>query len=261
MNRNKIKFVIILHNYTKILDKNNFEIKDELELKIEDEVIKDEDIVINYGVIKDEGFNNFDIVYYINLEHRKDRLSSIINELNKTNIDKEKINRIKADYIKKCGSLGCTLSHINTLKQFLKTSDDIRNCLILEDDFVFVRKQPVVNMLINNFFKEIGDNYDILLLCSNILSSTNVTETIIKINNSQTTAGYVVNKRYAKKLLDNYENGYMLLKSNPKIESFRIDQYMKLLQKKDKWYALNPIIAKQKPSFSDIEKKNVFYNV
>ena len=33
------------------------------------------------------GFNNFDLVYYINLNHRTDRLNHITNEIKKTNID------------------------------------------------------------------------------------------------------------------------------------------------------------------------------
>jgi hypothetical protein len=33
-----------------------------------------------------DGLNNFDIIYYINLNHRTDRLENITNELNKTNI-------------------------------------------------------------------------------------------------------------------------------------------------------------------------------
>jgi len=41
--------------------------------------------------MKNKGLNNFDIVYYINLSHRKDRYIHINNELSKTNIDPNKI--------------------------------------------------------------------------------------------------------------------------------------------------------------------------
>ena len=83
--------------------------------------------------MKNKGLNNFDIVYYINLEHRKDRYIHINNELSKTNIDPNKINRIDAVYNINKGCLGCSKSHILALEAFINTSDEIQNCIIFED--------------------------------------------------------------------------------------------------------------------------------
>ena len=49
------------------------------------------------------GLNNFDTIYYINLVHRKDRYINITNQLKKTNIEPNKINRINGLYIKDFG--------------------------------------------------------------------------------------------------------------------------------------------------------------
>jgi GR25 family glycosyltransferase involved in LPS biosynthesis len=117
-----------------------------------------------------DGLNNFDIVYYINLKHRTDRLINITNELNKTNIDKEKINRVEGIYFQTFGILGCAKSHIKTLELFLATPPEIQNCIIFEDDFIFTQEQHIVNNLINDFFN-LDLNYDILMLSSNILNS------------------------------------------------------------------------------------------
>ena len=67
------------------------------------------------------GFDNFDMVLFINLEHRKDRLIHITGELNKTNINKKKIYRIPGIYNKEFGALGCTKSHILALNFFLNS--------------------------------------------------------------------------------------------------------------------------------------------
>ena len=57
------------------------------------------------------GLNNFDVVYYINLEHRKDRLEHIKKELQKTNIEPNKINKINAIYNEKYGIIG-SITHL-----------------------------------------------------------------------------------------------------------------------------------------------------
>ena len=77
-----------------------------------------------------DGLNNFDIVYYINLKHRTDRLINITNELNKTNISKEKINRIEGIYFKTFGILGCAKSHIKTSKFMLELKNVFINVLM-----------------------------------------------------------------------------------------------------------------------------------
>jgi hypothetical protein len=46
-----------------------------------------------------KGFNNFDVLYYINIAHRTDRKQHLLEELSKTDIDHNKINRIDAVYI------------------------------------------------------------------------------------------------------------------------------------------------------------------
>ena len=71
----------------------------------------------------DNGLNIFDKIYYINLEHRKDRLTHIINQLDKTNIDKNKIEKINGIYIKNFGILCCAKSHCLALETFLKSDE------------------------------------------------------------------------------------------------------------------------------------------
>lgn len=205
--------------------------------------------------MKNQGFNNFDIVYYINLEHRIDRNNHIINELKKTNIDPLKINRINAIYLKDFGCLGCSKSHIIALEKFVSTPDEIQNCLILEDDFVFTKNQIEVNNLLNVFFDKITD-FNVLSLSSNIIYETNTDYSFItRIIESQTTSGYCVSKKFASILLDNYRCSTKLLENiGYKIPNYCIDIYTKQLQLKYNWYCLKPKIGIQMESYSDIEK-------
>ena len=59
-------------------------------------IFYNQDSFINSDNKYNKGLNNFDIIYYINLDHRTDRLKNITEQLLKTNIESSKINRISA---------------------------------------------------------------------------------------------------------------------------------------------------------------------
>ena len=59
---------------------------------------------------RNNGLDQIDLFYFINLERRKDRLEQIMEELSKMQIPINKIVRIIADD-NKVGILGCTKSH------------------------------------------------------------------------------------------------------------------------------------------------------
>ena len=206
-----------------------------------------------------DGLNNFDIVYYINLKHRVDRLTNINNELNKTNIMKDKINRIEGIYYETFGILGCAKSHILALEQFILSNKD--NCIIFEDDFIFTEDQTTINNLINNFFNQVK-TYDVLMLSSNIIENIETKFSFItKILDAQTLSGYCINKQFAPILLNNFkESVYLLENYGKKIHNFCFDIYMKILQPSHNWYCINPKIGKQIKSYSDIENDIVEYD-
>ena len=209
--------------------------------------------------ISSKGLNNFDIVYYINLEHRTDRLLHINNELSKTNIDKDKINRIEGVYNKSFGILGCAKSHIIVLEKFIESNKD--TCLIFEDDFTFTKEQTLINELIDSFFNSIK-SYDVLMLSSNILNDQKTEYTFItKIIDAQTLSGYSVSKQFAPILLNNFKESVTYLEYyNTKIHNYCFDIYMKQLQPNYNWYCLYPKVGKQIKSYSDIENNIVDYD-
>ena len=207
------------------------------------------------------GLNNFDIVYYINLEYRTDRYEHINKELSKTNIDSNKINKINGVYIKDFGILGCAKSHILALEQFLATPDNIQTCIIFEDDFTFTKSLDEINELINNFFNNIKE-YDVLMLASNTIQEEETEYSFItKIINAQTLSGYSVSKKFANTLLNNYKSSVQILEYiGYKVHNYCFDIFMKQLQPISQWYCLNPKIGKQIKSYSDIENQIVNYD-
>jgi len=209
-------------------------------------------------MIFNEGLNNFDVVYYINLDHRKDRYQHITKELSKTNIDQEKIKKISGIYIKELGILGCAKSHCLALEEFIKSNKD--HCIIFEDDFEFTENQDFINSLINRVFNEMKD-FDVLMLASNILNGQPTNYNFLtKIIDAQTLSGYAVSKKFAPILLNNYRESIKLLEgAGQKVHPFCFDIYMKRLQPFTKWYCLKPKIGKQIESYSDIENRVVDY--
>lgn len=210
----------------------------------------------------DNVYNNIDIIYYINLDYRIDRKESFLNEMKKINFPENKIKRFSAIKHER-GEIGCSQSHINILREFINSNHN--NCIIFEDDFVFNNNIDIKT--IKNNLKLFFDNnidYDVVMLAG-VISNYKYTnhKFLIKIDNAQTTSGYMISKKFAKKLLDNYIEGEELLRTHNRdyYKFYAIDQYWKKLQENNKWYMFNPIFGKQIESYSDIEKRFTNYNI
>lgn len=208
---------------------------------------------------KENGLNNFDIIFYINLNHRKDRYEAINNELAKTNIDKEKINRIEAIYYQTLPTIGCAKSHILALESFIQSGKD--TCIIFEDDFEFTIPQEEINKIINSIFNS-EPNFDVLMLSSNtIFEIPTHYNYLTKIIDAQTLSGYCVSKNFAPILLENFKESIVWLEGvGYSVPDYCVDMYMKKLQPNSNWYCIHPKIGRQRETYSDIENRVVCYN-
>jgi len=205
-------------------------------------------------------YNNIDIIYYINLDHRKDRNEQFKSELNKINFPINKVKRISGIY-HDIGCIGCTLSHINILHQFIDSK--FTNCIIFEDDFEFFDNIDY-DFIINKVFQD-NINYDVISLSSNIQQYIDYNNYLKRLMEGQTASGYLINKTFASKLLNNYINAVnnLIYYANKGILSshvFAHDIQQKILQLDNNWYVFFPVLGKQRESYSDIEKKNVNYH-
>jgi GR25 family glycosyltransferase involved in LPS biosynthesis len=199
-----------------------------------------------------------DVIYYINLDHRADRNDHLVNELDKINYPKEKIEKISAIYEKEKGHLGCSKSHILALQKFIESPHE--TCIILEDDFEFIVPPEEAIQMINNLFENKID-FDVCMLAINPIDIQSTEYLFLnKVNSGQTTSGYIVSKKFALILLENYMKGSIKLEeSYMKHYKYAIDQYWKHIQPQNKFYVFNPVIGKQSASFSNILNSYVDY--
>ena len=202
-----------------------------------------------------------DVIYYINLDHRKDRNEEFLREMDKIKFPREKIKRISGVYLEQRGHLGCSKSHILIMEDFINSQ--YRNCIVFEDDFEFSQPANVIESL----FEQIHlIPYNVCMLSGN---EQNVQATqypfLKKVNTCLTTAGYIVNKQFAPILLQNFKEGAQLLEKSYNEGTYRgeyaIDQYWCLLQPNSNWYLFYPKLGKQRNSFSDIMGGVVDYNL
>ena len=198
-------------------------------------------------------------ILYINLEKRNDRKRDFLSNFQDYDTESNIIERIDAVDTPENGRIGCLKSHIKALKYALTL--DLPYILITEDDFYIKDMNYAVNS-INTFLKNFK-NWDVLMLGINkhIAEPTDI-EGIIRIKSGGTASGYLVKKNYIPKIISIYERD--LNKYNTTQEwsdEYCVDVSWVELQKVDLWYSFTPSIGIQRPSYSDIEKKKVDYQV
>jgi len=218
-----------------------------------------------------------DVIYYINLDNRPDRNEEFLKEMEKLNIPKDKIVRIPAIYNKERGHVGCALSHIKTIKQFIE-ANEYKTCIIFEDDFEFVQDPDYISDMFETLHESNLD-YDVCMLAGNIYESEPVPEHPFfkKATSIFTTSGYILSKKFAPTLLKNFTEASGKLDTSYDERAqykdtdpdkygygydgeYAIDQYWTSLQKTNNWYIFYPKLGKQRSSYSDIMQNTVNYN-
>ena len=191
---------------------------------------------------------------YINLEHRKDRLAHITDEMRRMGITAERVNAVKMN----TGAVGCTMSHIKCLE--LAKQRDYEYVFICEDDITF-RNPELFKTNLQRFYDDDDINWDLLIIGgNNVPPFQQVTEYCARVFYCQTTTGYIVKKHYYDTLLKNFREsaaGLMREPNNP--STYALDMYWKRLQLQDFWYMITPPTVTQYESYSDIENRNVNY--
>jgi GR25 family glycosyltransferase involved in LPS biosynthesis len=193
-------------------------------------------------------------ILYINLEHRVDRKSHVENQLKQIGLVGERFNAIKL----KNGRIGCTMSHIKCLEIAIKRNYD--HVFICEDDILFLNPEMFKENL-NKFLNNTAIKWDVMIVAgNNIPPYKKINNYCVKINNCQTTTGYIVKQHYFKTLLNNFREGIIkLMNDSDNHFEFAIDKYWFKLQERDNWYLIIPLSVIQLEGYSDIEGKRVDY--
>ena len=201
--------------------------------------------------------DSIDFIFYINLEKRADRREQIETELKKMEITAERFVGIPFEP----GIVGCGKSHLEVLK--LAKDRKYKNVLILEDDFTFLVNRENFDNCLNKFFNDTEGNYDVCMFCSQDLEEKGEKpfSYLSSVFHAKNASAYLVNGTYLDTIIKLYEWAIPLLESTGEIEKYSNDEAWKLLQEKDKWFVFNPRLGKQRPGYSDNEKKFIDYDL
>jgi glycosyl transferase, family 25 len=195
------------------------------------------------------------MVFYINLDHRTDRKEALEKELDELGLPNERFSAIKHSF----GAVGCSKSHVAVLK--LAKERKYPRVLILEDDFTFTVHRDTLEREIGKI-RDDGKPYDVFMLAYNVMNIQDVAEPYWKkIINAQTTSAYIIQEHYYDALINVVETAIPQLESTRRTGDYAIDVVMKQLQPNGKWYCPTERLGKQRASYSDIENRDVNYNV
>jgi glycosyl transferase family 25 len=194
-------------------------------------------------------------LFFINLEHRVDRLITVKHELSKLkpNIG-TRFNAIKTS----SGAVGCTMSHIKCLEK--ARDEGLPYVFICEDDICFLNPQLLMKN-IQKFCENISE-WDVLVIGGNAVPPYQpFGDFCVRVSNIQTTTGYIVRQHYYDTLIRNFREGLKLLISNPlNKREYAIDMYWKRLQATGMWFFITPPTVCQQEGFSDIENARTNYS-
>lgn len=197
----------------------------------------------------------FKHTFFINLDHRTDRLEHVTQEFEKMGIKAERVQGIQP----KSPAAGCTMSHIKCLE--LAKSREYEQIFICEDDITFTNPE-VFKQSLANFAENKTINWNVLLVSGNNRPPyQKLYEYASRVFYCQTTTGYIVKKDYYDTLIANFKEGLSHLIRNPTNKfDYAIDKYWQRLQMQDYWYIITPLTVTQYDNFSDIENKKTTYS-
>ncbi len=183
--------------------------------------------------------NPFDIfsgIFCINLDSRPEKWSESKIELKKVGI-LDRTERFSAIATPEKGSIGCAKSHIEIIK--IAKARNLESVLVLEDDIQFEENcLEVLEKVIPQLY-QVEPN--MLYLGINPLSKFKIiSENLTEVSQGYTTHAYIVPKKFYDIILNQF--------------TIPIDVFYARLHSTYKHiFCVKPMVALQRPSYSDIE--------
>ena len=193
-----------------------------------------------------------DKIIYINLDTRTDRNERILNEFKRLGFPEEKIQRFSATSYQGCPNTGCLLSHANVLE--MAYDMDLKNVLILEDDFVFIEDADKVNDDLKTFF-DLKLDWDVVMLttCAAVVSE-HTNSLISRVSSSGNGAGYLVNRSMMLELSTLFKSNVENLFNTKQHWIYQNDILWKTLMPSSKWFMFNHYLGYQQEGYSDLSQ-------
>jgi GR25 family glycosyltransferase involved in LPS biosynthesis len=202
----------------------------------------------NNEIIESKVEKYFRTMYCVNLESRPDRWRQTVEEFKKLGPDYT-LNRFNAIRNTRNPELGCATSFL-TLIQMAK-DQNMPAILVGEDDIMLYSKSAE---MWEKAISELPDNWDVLSGGTYIIKNRmKVSSTLYKVNNITCMHYICIRNTCYDKILSYFKNN---------MGKQAIDRFIGELsqQKKINVYLVWPMIAGQRPSYSNLEHKNVDYH-
>ena len=193
-------------------------------------------------------------IFYINLDHRRDRRLEIIDEFASLGI--YELTRIPA-HRDKNGALGCARSHLWLADMLV--AEAANPVLICEDDVEFLLNRVELDEIIDDFLTR--PSLEVLCLANRVRGPRlPVSKHLAVSNNVQMAACYLVKPSALTQLAESFRRSVEELEAGSSLALSSIDQTWKSLQSGAVWFAIpKRKAARQRMSFSDITRTHKFY--
>ena len=194
-------------------------------------------------------------VFYINLDHRQDRNYETLAEFEMMRVlDPLRVSAIRDEN----GALGCARSHIAVLETLRQREFEM--AMICEDDVEFLVSRERLDRVLRDFMNR--DGVGVLCLANRVRGPRfRISSSLAVANNVQMAACYMVKRSSLEPLLESFLESARGLSQGGGPNEFAIDQKWKELQTGVIFFAVpRRQIARQRESYSDIEKRVKFYD-
>jgi GR25 family glycosyltransferase involved in LPS biosynthesis len=195
----------------------------------------------------------FKEIYCINLDRRQDRWENALKEFYSVGI---------LDRVTRVSAVENQDGRIGLIKSFLKIFKDVKergveNVLIFEDDVHFLQENNPIETL-EKAISQIGSiEWSLFYLGANTHEKCNVFRpNLILLKNAFAAHAVGYNHKTYNQIIERFENTNEIKSVNDINDVFFCNE----IQNKRTSFMVNPIIATQYPSFSDLEKRFVNYS-
>lgn len=201
------------------------------------------------------------LALYINLDVRADRRAQIEAEIAAFS-EALPARRHRIAGVPMGTAAGCSLAHAAALAYFESQSDlgsSDNAVLILEDDAMFEASPEEVKRAIDEL--EGRDDWDVAFLAHRVMAGEPDRGSFQRVRSAYTSSAYVVSRRYAPTLRACYLGAADAYLAEPDGTKHALDVHWTPLMQRDTWIARVPRLARQRPSWSDLEHRFVDHGV
>lgn len=195
----------------------------------------------------------FKEIYCINLDKRTDRWEHALKEFEYVGV---------LDRVKRISGVEHQDGRIGLIKSFLKIFKDVQNrnvenVLIFEDDVTFIKENNPIETL-EKAIEQVGNiEWSLFYLGANTHEKCMIFRpNLILLKNAFSAHAVAYNHKTYKQIIDKFYNTNKIKSIKDINDVFFCEQ----IQNKRTSFCVNPIIATQYPSYSDLEKKDVNYS-